>query len=96
MPSLTGVLLAAAVMVAPTEVWVMGVQICRGPPGYIEAVEKGFIPGAKLDCRWFTYAVQGGAGPRFFDSEKACLEHEVTEDPNGLYSLRQRVCQRIE
>jgi hypothetical protein len=83
-------------MVAPTEVWVMGVQICRGPPGYIEAVEKGFIPGAKLDCRWFTYAVQGGTEPRFFDSEKACLEHEITEDPNGLYSLRQRVCQRIE
>ena len=96
MPCLAGALLAAAVVVAPAEAWVMGVQICRGPPGYIEAVDKGFIPGAKLDCRWFTYAVQGGAEPRYFDSEKACLEHEITGDPNGLYSLRQRSCQRIE
>jgi hypothetical protein len=74
----------------------MGVQICRGPPGYIEAVDKGLFPLIKLDCRWFTYAVHGGAEPRFFDSEKACLEHEITEDQDGLYSLRQRSCQRIE
>jgi hypothetical protein len=94
--SIVGVILAAAVMVAPTEVWIMGVQICRGPPGYIEAVEKGLIPGVRLDCRWFTYANQEGVEPRFFDSEKACLDHVIVEDPNGLYSLRQRSCQRIE
>jgi hypothetical protein len=74
----------------------MGVQICRGPPGYIDAVDKGFIPGARLDCRWFAYANRGGVEPRIFDSEKECLEHEITGDPNGLYSLRQRSCKRIE
>ena len=74
----------------------MGVQIWRGPPGYIDAVEKGFIPGAKLDCRWFTYGGEVGAEPRLFDSEKSCLKHEITEDPNGLFTLRQRSCQRIE
>ena len=94
--SIVGVILAAAVAVAPLEVWIMGVQICRGPPGYIEAVDKGFIPGARLDCRWFTYADREGVEPRIFDSEKACLDHIIVEDPHGLYGLRERSCQRIE
>lgn len=94
--SIVGVILAAAVAVAPLEVWIMGVQICRGPPGYIEAVDKGFIPGARLDCRWFTYADREGVEPRIFDSEKACLDHIIVEDPQGLYGLRERSCQRIE
>jgi len=85
---------AAAVGTEPPEVWLMGVQVCLGPPGYGDAVRRGIIPG-QLRCVWQVYTGQTPNVPYEFGSEKDCDEQVITEI-NENYHWGDRNCQRVE
>jgi hypothetical protein len=81
-------------LAAPAEVWVMAIQLCRGPPEYGAAIRRG-VPLGTLMCNWFFYTGMAPNHPREFRSKTECDDFVIPETNEGFHWGR-RKCGRLE